>query len=260
MSPCSRKSLQRFEQQIAEVDGVQRLEPALVERVEGAAAAAGEPGRFARGNVLRIEPAILPSVDQAGERPRRPALVVEILRLQDLLQEPQLIVGVEDCEIRPQTDEFCVHAQDLDADRMERAEPGHGLRGAGEHGDALAHLARRLVGEGHGEDLVRAGASGRDDMGDARRQHAGLADPRAGENQNRAVEGLDGAHLLVVEPLEVVRQGAGCQSAEVARGPGRRGALEAGSLGSLRHGTNHAPPTWEAQSALSTLFGALAGC
>jgi hypothetical protein len=28
------------------------------------------------------------------------------------------------------------------------------------------------------------------------------------------------------------------------------------SLGSLRHGTNHAPPTWEAQSGLSTLFHA----
>ena len=217
------KEPQRFEQEIAEVDGVQRLEPALVERVEGGAAAAGEARRFACGDVLGIEPAILPAVDQARQRARRPALVVEILRLQDLLQEPQLIVGVEDGEVRPQSDQFGMHAQDLDPDRMERAEPGHALRGAGEHGDALAHLARGLVGEGDGENFVRAGASGRDQMRDARRQHAGLADPRAGQHQHGTVEGLDGAPLLVVEPA---RDSGGrpraADRAEFARRPGWR--------------------------------------
>ena len=229
----------------------------MVHFVQDGAAAASEPSRFLRGDVTGIEPAVLPSVDQARQRPRRPALVVEILRLQDLLQEPQLVVRVEDGEVRPQPDKFGVHAQDLDADRMERAEPGHALRRAGEHGDALAHLARGLVGERHRENFVRASASGRDQMGDAGGQHAGLADPRARENKDRTVKRLDGAPLLVVEPREIGRQAVRARRAERARR--RRSALVVESLGSLRHGTNHAPPTWEAQSGLSTLFDAAHG-
>ena len=173
-----------------------------------------------------IEPAVLPSVDQARERPRRPALVVEILRLQDLLQEAQLVVRVENGEVRPQPDEFGVHAQDLDADRMKCAEPGHALRRAGKHRDALAHLARGFVGERHRENFVSASAPRGDQMGDARGEHPGLADPRAGQNKDRTVKRLDGAPLLVVEPCEIGRLPVRARRAERAR----RAALLVGSL------------------------------
>ena len=91
------------------------------------------------------------------ERARRPALVVDILGLQHLLQQADLIVGVENGEVGLQPDEFGVAAQDLGADRVKGAEPLHGLRAvADERLDALAHLARRLVGEGDGEDFIGA--------------------------------------------------------------------------------------------------------
>ena len=49
-------------------------------------------------------------------------------------------------------------AQDLDADRMECAEPRHAFeRAADQPADAFAHFARRLVRERHGEDLRRVG-------------------------------------------------------------------------------------------------------
>ena len=105
---------------------------------------------------------------------------------------------------------------------------------------------------------MRARPPGRDQMGDPRRQYAGLADPGAGQNQDGAVEGLDGEPLLVVEPGEIGRRPVRARGAVRARRRGRRGAPLVGSLGSLRHGTNHAPSTWEAQSALSTLFGVAA--
>ena len=67
---------------------------------------------------------------------------------------------------------------------------------ADQDADALAHLARRLVGEGDGEDLVRAGAAGREDVGDAGGQDARLAGAGAGEHQHRPVERLDRLPLL----------------------------------------------------------------
>ena len=104
---------------------------------------------------------------------------------------------------------------------------------------------------------MRARPPGRDQMGDPRRQYAGLADPGAGQNQDGAVEGLDGEPLLVVEPGEIGRRPCGPEGRCARAGGDARRPL-VGSLGSLRHGTNHAPSTWEAQSALSTLFGVAA--
>jgi hypothetical protein len=87
-------------------------------------------------------------------------------RRQQLLQQAQLVVGVEDGEIGLQADELGVAAQQLDADGMEGAEPGHALHGAADEGaDAVLHLARRLVGEGDDEDLRRPGLAGGEHMG-----------------------------------------------------------------------------------------------
>ena len=107
-------------------------------------------------------------------------------------------------------------AQDFGADRMERAEPGHALGDrSGERRDALLHLARRLVGEGDGEDFMGPRATGRQNMGDAGGQHPCLAGAGPGEHEDRPVERLDRRALLGVEPGEITA-GAG-------RRPGARG-------------------------------------
>ena len=74
-----------------------------------------------------------------------------------LLEEPQLIVGIENGEIGTQTGKFRVPAQQLGPDGMERAEPGHAF----DHCSTSAptrgfHLARGLVGEGHREEISTA--------------------------------------------------------------------------------------------------------
>ena len=77
--------------------------------------------------------------------------------VEQLLHQPDLVVGVEDGEVGLQPDQLGVAAQDLHADRMEGAEPRHALDDLPDHrADAQLHLARRLVGEGDGEDLRRA--------------------------------------------------------------------------------------------------------
>ena len=215
----------RVAQKIAEVAGIQRLQPLLVGAIELAALAIGEGARVALGNFVRSKPLVLPAVDHLRELARRPALVVEVLGLDELLQEPDLVVGVENGEVRLQPGEFGVAAQDLDADRVERAEPGHALDGlADQQADAHLHLARRLVGEGHREDLRGKGAAGGEDMGDARRQHTRLAGAGAGEHQNRSLGSFDGKALLRVEAGEIV----GCGAAPC--GHGTRGNARAAAL------------------------------
>ena len=126
-----------------------------------------------------------------------------------------------------QPDKFGMAAQQLDADGVEGADPGHALDGrADQHADALLHLARGLVGEGDGEDLARECTAGRQDMGDAGGEHAGLAGAGAGQHQHRAFQRFDGFPLLRIQAGEITRgcaltrgHGAGGDAGRRASGP-----------------------------------------
>ena len=76
---------QVLQQQVAEVGGVELLQPRLVGGVELAALAAGEGGGLARGHLVGRQAAVLPAVDEGGERAGRPALLVDVLGLDHLL-------------------------------------------------------------------------------------------------------------------------------------------------------------------------------
>ena len=118
-----------------------------------------------------------------------------------------LIVGIEDGEIRLEIGELGMAAQDTGADRVEGAEPGHTLHAlADEVADALLHLARRLVGEGHGEDFPAIGAAGRKDMGDAGGEDARLAGAGAGQHQERPIRRQHRVPLLGIETVEIARR------------------------------------------------------
>ena len=124
---CARKMRIGWQQQVAEIAGVQRLQALLIGRVEFAALAVGEGAGVALGDVGGAEALVLPAVDHLGELLGRPALVVEPLGLDQLLDQPHDVVGVEDGEVGFQAGELGVAAQQLDADRVEGAEPGHAL-------------------------------------------------------------------------------------------------------------------------------------
>ncbi len=86
------------QQQIAEITGVQNAQPVLVELVELLRLAVGEAPFVLFGDAFRRLGAVLPAVDQAREMARRPALRINALGLEDLLQKAQLVVGVENGE------------------------------------------------------------------------------------------------------------------------------------------------------------------
>jgi hypothetical protein len=225
-----------MQEQVAEVAGVERPQPLLVGGVERGPAVVEGRG-VAGGHPPGRQGAVLPAVDQAREQARRPALLVDVLGADQLAQQPHLVVGVEDREVRLEPDQLGMAAQDLDAERMEGAEPGHALDDAADQiADARLHLARRLVGEGDGEDLVRPRPSHAQEMRDARGQRPGLAGAGAGEHEHRPVERLDRFALGGVERVEIGRR------PRRARALGqRRGGHEGFGLvlEPVRHGSRH---------------------
>jgi hypothetical protein len=196
---------QVVEQEVAEVAGVQHPQALLVQAVERLAAIVGEVRALGRRQLVRGPATVLPVVDQAGEMARRPALCVDVLSFQELLDQPLLIVDVDDRVVGLQSDKLGVPAQDLGGDRVEGAKPAQALGLAADQvGDARAHLARRLVGEGDRQQLPGAGPAGGEDMGEARGQHAGLARAGPGQHQHRALGRLDRAPLLGVQSGQIV--------------------------------------------------------
>ena len=195
-----------FEQQVAEVRRVERLQPLLIRGVELLALAAAEARAFAGRHLLGRQPAVLPAIDELRQHAAGPALLIQILNRDQLLHQPDLVVGVEDGEVLLQAHQLGMAAQDLHADGMEGAEPRHALDDLADHAaDALLHLARRLVGEGDREDLGRARAAGRQDVGDARGEHARLAGAGAREHQHRTIQRHHRFALLRVEIVQVIR-------------------------------------------------------
>ena len=196
----------------------------LILLVQLAAAAVGVALALAGVDVARGQPLVLPLVDQPGERARGEALLVEVGGDDQLLEQAQLVVGVEDGEVRLQPDQLGMAAQHLGADRVEGAEPRHPLdRVADQPPDALAHLARGLVGEGDRQDLRRPRLARVEQVREPRGERGGLAGARAREHQHRAVGGQHRLALRRVEAAEIGRVGEQCGAVSVT--PGQVGGV-----------------------------------
>ncbi|MNV54046.1 hypothetical protein D3C71_1462170 [compost metagenome] len=92
------------------------------------------------------------AVDVAHHGARGPVLLVEVERLEHPANETVLVVGVEDLEILRQARIQMVSPQQAVGDAVEGAYP-HAAHTVTDHLlDPAAHLGRRLVGKGHGDD------------------------------------------------------------------------------------------------------------
>ena len=129
-------------------------------------------------------------------------------------------------------------AQDPDAGRVEGHDPHGPGPGAHQGGDPRRHLARRLVGKGDGQDLVRRHVAGGEQIRDPVRQHPGLSRPGARHDEQRAALVHDGRALLWIESVEegVYREGGHCNSVGGARDKSRAHHAHRGTCG-IRLGT-----------------------
>ena len=114
---------QAVQQQVAEVAGVQRQEALLVGGIELARAPEREIVDLRFRHLGGRLAAVLAALDDRQQGARGPAPRVEVRGLDHLLQETQLVVGIEDGEVGPQPDQLGVAAQQARAERMEGAEP-----------------------------------------------------------------------------------------------------------------------------------------
>ncbi len=192
------EKFQAQQQQVTEIDGVQRPQPLLVGAVKRHQAAIRRLRAFGGRNILRRQAPILPALDRGHQHPGRPAARIEPGRLDHLLQQALLVVGIQDGEAVFQTNGLRVPPQDADANRMERAEP-HGLCNVTrQRRHPLPHLSRGLVGEGHGQDLARPGAVQVQDMRKPCGQYARLAGAGPCQHQHGTVQRLHGVALRTV--------------------------------------------------------------
>ena len=97
--PVLAQQRQRVEQQVAEIAGVEGEQPRLIGGVHLLPRAIGVMLRLASVDIGGGQPLVLPLVDKAGQLPGGPAFLVYPFGLNELLQQAQLVVGVEDGEI-----------------------------------------------------------------------------------------------------------------------------------------------------------------
>ncbi len=189
------------QQQVSEVERLGVGELALILRVEPRDLLLVEILRLARRGG-RKQPGVLPLVDLPPDPARVVDLRIEALRLEHFLDHAQRVRIVVDHESATAREMADVPAQDPHADRVEGADRDVARDRTQELLDALLHLARGLVREGHGQDLVRRNPAHPDQIGDPRRQHARLAGARAGEHQQGPLGRLDGLALGGVQTRE----------------------------------------------------------
>ena len=204
----SLQQLHRLHQQVVEVEGVLARQRGLILGVD--------PRRHRRQRVgavrvlivkpLRADERVLRGADEVLHRPRIPSFRVDARGLLGLLDLVQALLGVEDGERRCPAHLAGVDAQQAGAERMEGAEPHPPRLLPQVHGNPFPHFARRLVGEGDGEDAVRRHSVFAHQVGDPAGERPGLPGARTREHQKRPLEVEHGGPLLGVQALQMIHR------------------------------------------------------
>ena len=192
-----------MQQEIVEVDGVRLQQAFLVlgidagdDRLQVISDRVAEAACNRFGGVQ----VVLLVADAGGDQSRRERDRVDVLIVENLLDELLLIAGVENRVVRLQPDGGRPAAQQPGAEPVKGADP-EAFSGQ-QAPNALGHFVGRFVGEGDRQNVPGID-SAIDHSGDAVRDHPGLAGTRAGKNQQRPVNVLDG---LALRDRELSRQ------------------------------------------------------
>jgi len=190
---------QRQANQVVEVDRIERRQPFLIRRVDFCRL---QLARTARGGLrlVRVEAGVFRTRNQLTQGEQ---LIRLDRRRCQILHDRRTIVCIEHREPALEAELGVFDLQESKPKRMERAHDDL-LCGIAFHQapDTLAHLARRLVGERDGRDLVRRHLFARDQVRDLLGDHARLARTRAGEHEQWTVVVFDGGALRRIKHEE----------------------------------------------------------
>ena len=189
------------EQQVVEVHRVRGVEALLVQVVDVGGRLLEEGGHL-QAVGLGVEELVLRVRDLAADAARGEALGVHVELVDAGLHQPQGVLLVVDREAAGVAELVGVGAEHPRAGRVEGHHPHRPGAIADKLLDPLAHLLRGLVREGDGQDLARPRLPRAHEMGDPVGEHAGLARPRSGQDQQGAISVQDGVALGLVQPLQ----------------------------------------------------------
>ena len=215
------QQLQRAQQQLTEIHQPATLAGQLIELVHLDHLA--HVGVAVGLDLMGPQPLFLAAGDEVLDLLGRPALVIDVVLLEQSLDHAQLVIAVDDLEVLGQTRLLPVGAQQTVTDGVEGADPHVAQTAAIERLETRAHLAGGLVGEGHRQDGIGRELVSVHQPGDAMDQHAGLAGAGARQYQHVARRRGHGLTLMRVEVIEEGRFGhAGLTTGQRSRGAGQR--------------------------------------
>ncbi len=188
------------QQQLGKVDGAVTGAGLLIVHVQLDELAAS--GIVVVLEVARPAPLFLVRIDEPLHLARRPARLIQIARLDQLLDHALLVFGIEDLKALHEPGVAPVEAQQPMRQAVERADPERAARYPQQRLDPPAHLTRSLVRERHGQHAMRGHVLSLDQPGDPVREYACLAAPGSGEHQDRTERGGDRLALRFVQGIE----------------------------------------------------------
>ena len=92
-----------MQQQVTKVCRVQRLQPLLILCVQGDRAAIRKLTAIRHRNLVGRQTSVFPTLNDTGQHSCGPPLLIDMLRLEQLLQQANLIIHIEDREVRFQS-------------------------------------------------------------------------------------------------------------------------------------------------------------
>ncbi len=105
-------------------------------------------------NVIRPQPFILITVDKGLSLFRRPTGIIQLQLTHHPLDQPQLVIRVQNLKVLRQARLFPMHPQQAVGDAVKGTDP-HGTAGRMQQGfNAMAHFGCRLIGKGDRQNTV----------------------------------------------------------------------------------------------------------
>ena len=194
------QQLQASEQQLAEVDQSAALAGELIALVE--IDHLHHVGIAVGIDLMRTQPFFLAARDERLHLARRIALVVDAVVLEQALDQPELVIAVDDLKMLGQAGVLPVGAQQPMGDGVEGTNPHMAQRQAQQGLEASTHLPGGLVGEGHRQHGVGREPFGLHQPGNAMHQHPGLSRTGPGQHQHIALGRADGLALGRIQVVE----------------------------------------------------------
>ncbi|CAI8916143.1 hypothetical protein EMIT0196MI5_30307 [Pseudomonas sp. IT-196MI5] len=192
--------IESTQQQLGEVDNACAQASGLVGFIN---AAHGRQEQVAAGlNVLWTQAFVFLPVDEPLGLTGRPALFVQTELADHPLDQPLLVVAVENLERLAQARFLPVRPQQAVRQAVEGTDPHAGRVDTHQLLDALAHLGSGLVGEGHRQDGVGRGVFDLDQPGDTVHQHSGFTGTSTGQDQLTTHGGCYSLALGIVEGVQ----------------------------------------------------------